>query len=67
MTAKEMFEELGFELRMERNDHLYYYSDYCIVNIYPLAKTFGVHTNMVIESDLILALYQQSKELGWVK
>jgi hypothetical protein len=37
------------------------------VNIYPLAKTFGVHTNMVIESDLILALYQQSKELGWVK
>lgn len=67
MSAKEMFEELGYEY--EQND----VNQICVCNVnsdewlwfYLERKTFEYNEEIYV--DLLKAINQQCKELGWIE
>lgn len=72
MTAKEMFEELGYELdsTYEIDGHLFYCKDYRKIDFDLKRKDFYKYTSggfrSPIDMDLLKAIHQQCKELGWL-
>ncbi len=73
MTAKEMFEKLGYEIdtTRETENHLYYGSEYAIIDfdlerqdIYKYNKS-GLRSP--INMKLLQAINKQVEELGWNK
>ena len=72
MTAKEMFEEQRYK-RNEENDEITYLqrfgSGYFRITFDLSKEEIAIDTNMenVIESDLLQAIIQQAKELGWLE
>lgn len=72
MKAKEMFEEQRYK-RNEGNDEITYLqrfgSGYFRITFDLSKEEITIDTNMenVIESDLLQAIIQQAKELGWIE
>ena len=71
MTAREMFEELGYKKNVENGKITYsqdFGSGYFEIIFYLSEIEIEIETNMevVIEDDLLLAINQQCKELGWI-
>lgn len=72
MTAREMFEEQRYK-RNEENEEITYLqrfgSGYFRITFDLSEEEIAIDTNMenVIESDLLQAIIQQAKELGWVE
>lgn len=72
MTAREMFEEQRYK-RNEENDEITYLqrfgSGYFRITFDLSKEEIAIDTNMenVIESDLLQAIIQQAKELGWLE
>lgn len=72
MNAKEMFEEQRYK-RNEENEEITYSqrfgSGYFRITFDLSKEEIAIDTNMenVIESDLLQAIIQQAKELGWVE
>lgn len=72
MTAKEMFEEQRYK-RNEENEEITYLqrfgSGYFRITFDLSKEEIAIDTNMenVIESDLLQAIIQQAKELGWLE
>lgn len=72
MTAREMFEEQRYK-RNEENDEITYLqrfgSGYFRITFDLPKEEIAIDTNMenVIESDLLQAIIQQAKELGWLE
>lgn len=72
MTAREMFEEQRYN-RNEENDEITYLqrfgSGYFRITFDLSKEEITIDTNManVIESDLLQAIIQQAKELGWLE
>ena len=76
MTAKEMFEELGFHLDSENGDYLIWENRQGTrtVKFYKKYKAFeygkyslGSFYGFSISTPLFLAITQQMKELGWIE
>lgn len=71
MTARDMFEELGYKKNVE-NGKITYSQDFgsgYFEIIFDLSENeIEIETNMevVIENDLLPAINQQCKELGWI-
>lgn len=71
MSAKEMFEEQRYK-RNEENEEITYLqrfgSGYFRITFDLSKEEITIDTNMenVIESDLLQAIIQQCKELGWI-
>lgn len=72
MNAKEMFEAQRYK-RNEENDKITYLqrfgSGYFRITFDLPKEEIAIDTNMenVIESDLLQAIIQQAKELGWLE
>lgn len=72
MEARKMFEELRYK-RSEENEEINYLlrlgRGYFRVTFYLLEEGIAIDTNMeyVIEKDLLQAIIQQAKELGWLE
>lgn len=72
MNAKEMFEESGYK-RSEKNGGINYFqrfgNGYFRITFDLSKEEVAIFTNMgyVIESDLLQAIIQQAKELGWLE
>lgn len=72
MTAREMFEEQRYK-RNEENEEIIYLqrfgSGYFRITFDLSKEEIAIDTNMenVIESDLLQAIIQQAKELGWLE
>lgn len=72
MNAREMFEEQRYK-RNEENDEITYLqrfgSGYFRITFDLSKEEIAIDTNMknVIESDLLQAIIQQAKELGWLE
>lgn len=72
MTARQMFEEQRYK-RNEENDEITYLqrfgSGYFRITFDLSNEEIAIDTNMenVIESDLLQAIIQQAKELGWLE
>ena len=72
MTAREMFEEQRYK-RNEENEEITYSqrfgSGYFRITFDLSKEEIAIDTNMenVIESDLLQAIIQQAKELGWLE
>lgn len=72
MTARQMFEEQRYK-RNEENDEITYSqrfgSGYFRITFDLSKEEIAIDTNMenVIESDLLQAIIQQAKELGWLE
>ena len=72
MNAKEMFEESGYK-RSEKNGGINYFqrfgNGYVRITFDLSKEEVAIFTNMgyVIESDLLQAIIQQAKELGWLE
>ena len=74
MTAREMFEELGYQRNEEKEKIIYlietkgsFYYQEIIFNL--LKKIIVIDGNFIevaIESDLLKAINEQAKELGWI-
>ena len=71
MNAKEMFEALGYKKNVENGKITYsqdFVSGYFEI-IFDLSENeIEIETNMevIIENDLLPAINQQCKELGWI-
>ena len=70
MTAKEMFEELGFKKVKPRNKILtqieFYSEDYNeSIEFFKNYKEYYVE-NLGIDMNILKAIIQQCKELGWL-
>ena len=71
MSTIETFEELGYKKNVENGKITYsqdFGSGYFEIIFYLSENEIEIETNMevVIESDLLLAINQQCKELGWI-
>lgn len=72
MTAEQMFEEQRYK-RNEENEEIIYLqrfgSGYFRITFDLSKEEIAIDTNMenVIESDLLQAIIQQAKELGWLE
>lgn len=72
MEARKMFEELRYK-RSEENEEINYLlrleRGYFRITFYLLEEGIAIDTNMeyVIEKDLLQAIIQQAKELGWLE
>ena len=72
MSAKEMFEELGYEIdsTCEIEGHLYYCRDYTKIDFDLKRENFyKYHCSALrspIDMKLLQAINQQCKELGWL-
>lgn len=70
MSAKEMFEELGYKLREETNClncvKSYINKRYMNIIYFDSDKTIDVNS-MIITYDLLQAINKQVEELGWNK
>ena len=69
MTAKEMFEALGYEYKEKENDIVYTFKIYkkwkiFISKLYPTFRVSLADTSLS-KSDM-KAITQQMKELGWI-
>ena len=71
LTAREMFEKLGYE-KIERQDdygnYIEYYTgeDDCIrITFYLEDKKIGIGDYILFSLDIFKAINQQCKELGW--
>ena len=73
MSAREMFEKLGYEF-FERNDHkkyIRYTNNYHTITFSKEYKTFSLRPEellehqLVVNIDLFKAIQKQIKELGW--
>ena len=67
MNAKEMFEELEYELHTNRNDHIVYRNSEkdIWVSFFPLAETYSIRSSYVLCKKLHDSIHQQMIELGW--
>ena len=72
MSAKEMFEELGYEIdsTYEIERHLYYCKDYTKIDFDLNRNDFYKYNSggfrSPIDMKLLKAINQQCKELGWL-
>lgn len=74
MTAKEMFEELGYQ-RNEENEKIiylietkgsFYYQEIIFNLVQKVIVIDGNFLEVAIESDLLKAINKQAEELGWI-
>ena len=74
MTAKEMFEELGYQ-RNEENEKIiylietkgsFYYQEIIFNLVQKVIVIDGNFLEVAIESDLLKAINKQTEELGWI-
>ena len=72
MSAKEMFEKLGYE-KYERYDDTGYYIEYfktdeeCDNIIFYESKTFSIGEYCLCDMRILQAINQQIKELNWLE
>ena len=61
--AFKRFEKLGIKVMHYSKAHIFYKGTYkgdeIIINFYPLAGTYGIHTSYIIERDLHDAIHNQ--------
>ena len=74
MTAREMFEELGYQ-RSEENEKIiylietkgsFYYQEIIFNLVQKVIVIDGNFLEVAIESDLLKAINKQAEELGWI-
>lgn len=70
MSAREMFEKLGY-IRYEEHDDTgdyikYYNEEYDIINFYCDSKTFFIGEYCLCGMKLLKAINKQVEELGWL-
>lgn len=74
MTAKEMFEELGYQRNEEKEKIIYlietkgsfYYQEIIFNLVQKVIVIDGNFLEAAIESDLLKAINKQAEELGWI-
>ena len=74
MTAKEMFEELGYKRRAEKEKIIYlietkgsfYYQEIIFNLVQKVIVIDGNFLEVAIENNLLKAIDKQAKELGWI-
>ena len=75
MTAKEMFEELGYQRRAENEKIIYlietkgsfYYQEIIFNLLQKVIVIDGNFLEVAIENNLLKAINKQAKELGWIE
>ena len=71
MSAREMFEELGYigyEEHDDTGDYIKYYNEeYDNINFYCDSKTFSIGEYCLCGMKLLKAINKQCEELGWNK
>lgn len=71
MSAMEMFREMGYEIdtTREKENHLFYVSEYAIIDFDLLRKNFYKYNQSgfrsPIDKRLLRAINKQIEELGW--
>ena len=74
MTAREMFEELGYQTNEENEKIIYlietkgsfYYQEIIFNLVQKVIVIDGNFLEVAIESDLLKAINKQAEELGWI-
>ena len=74
MTAREMFEELGYQRNEEKEKIIYlietkgsfYYQEIIFNLVQKVIVIDGNFLEVAIESDLLKAINKQAEELGWI-
>lgn len=74
MIAKEMFEELGYQRNAENEKIIYlietkgsfYYQEIIFNLVKKVIVIDGNFLDVAIESNLLKAINEQAKELGWI-
>ena len=74
MTAREMFEELGYQRNEENKKIIYlietkvlfYYQEIIFNLVQKVIVIDGNFLEVAIESDLLKAINKQAEELGWI-
>lgn len=75
MSAKEMFEELGYQRNVENEKIIYlietkgsfYYQEIIFNLVQKVIVIDGNFLDVAIENDLLKAINKQAKELGWLE
>lgn len=74
MTAKEMFEKLGYQRNAEKEEIIYlietkgsfYYQEIIFNLLQKVIVIDGNFLEVAIERDLLKAINKQCEELGWI-
>ena len=74
MTAREMFEKLGYQRNVENEKIIYlietkgsfYYQEIIFNLVKKIIVIDGNFLEVAIESNLLKAINEQAKELGWM-